>query len=326
MAGTPDKPNPRPRRRNRSARTRPGEHVAVLLRRVMGYLKPAPGETVADCTLGFGRHAMEFLRHTAPDGRLIGLDVDAAELDRTRQRLDAFARRLSLHRRNFAELPDVLAGEAPGGVDILFADLGVSSMQIDDPARGIGYAHDGPLDMRLDDRLPRTAADVLATIPPAELAAALAELSDEPAAETIAQWIARQRQVRPLETVNDLAALVLAAKGFSLRQRIKPWEVPGGLHPAARTFQTLRLLVNDELASLRRLLAAAPACLKPGGRIGVISFHGGEDRLVRESLAASRDAGTYDLVATVAVRPTDQEVRANPRSASARFRWARKSS
>jgi len=308
-------------------KTPAGTHVPVLFREVMDALRPREGEVVADCTLGYGGHAGEFLRLIGPGGRLVGFDVDGAELARTTARLAAAglatADNFSTRRMNFAGIGQALADEGLTGFDIIFADLGVSSMQVDDPSRGISYKHSGPLDMRLDTRLTATGASVLATIGLAELSRALWELSDEEDHATIAQWIVNQRQVAPIETTDQLSRLVLNAKGFSPAQRHKPWQIPGGLHPAAKTFQALRILVNDELGTLRALLRAAPYVLKPGGRVGIISFHSGEDRLVKQDFREQHCLGVYEAVAEHVITPTPSEVRANPRSASAKFRWAR---
>jgi len=309
-------------------KTPAGTHVPVLFREVMDELRPCEGETVADCTLGYGGHAEEFLRRVGPGGRVVGFDVDGAELAKTTARLvasgAATAANFSTHRMNFAGIGQVLAAEGLAGFDVIFADLGVSSMQVDDPSRGISYKHSGPLDMRLDGRLTATGASVLATIGQAELSRALWELSDEEDHETIAQWIVNQRQAVPIETTDQLSRLVLNAKGFSPAQRHKPWQVPGGLHPAAKTFQALRILVNDELGALRALLRAAPYILKPGGRVGVISFHSGEDRLVKQDFRELHRQGIYDAISEHVITPSPPEVRANPRSASAKFRWARR--
>lgn len=336
-------------------RTPAGTHVPVLMNEVMNWLRPMPGEIVADCTLGYGGHASEFLRRIGPGGRLIGFDVDGGQLEATRARLAAagFAN-FTLFRMNFAGIANVLqelnlppktiSNSAEGddsspanpqpairnpqsdvGYDIIFADLGVSSMQVDDPSRGISYKHESPLDMRMDDRLPRTGASILATIGERELSEALRELSDEPDHAKLAQWIVQQRQVQPIETTAQLVRLVLNAKGFSPRDRRKPpWEKPGGLHPAARTFQALRILVNDEMGSLAALLRTAPYILRPGGRIGIISFHSGEDRQVKQNFRDLHGQGVYGSISEEVIRPDPREVAANPRSSSAKFRWARK--
>ena len=309
-------------------RTPAGTHVPVLMREMLAVLDPRPGQAVADCTLGYGGHASEIICRIGPGGRLLGLDIDGPELERTCRRLQPIAEQagvtLALHRRNFAGLCDVLTAAGLDGVDILFADLGVSSMQVDDPSRGMSYKHEGPLDMRMDHRLARTGADLLAALSEEELSAALWELSDEEDHAKIARWIVAQRRVRPITTTAQLAQLALNAKGTSLRSRKRPWEVPGGLHPAAKTFQALRILVNDELGSLRHLLRVIPLCLRGGGRAGIISFHSGEDRLVKQAFREGLHVGTYAAISEHVVRPTPREVADNPRSASAKFRWARK--
>ena len=307
-------------------KTPAGTHVPVLLHEAMDCLQPRQGEIVADCTLGYGGHASEFLRRVGPTGRLVGFDIDGNELAKTTLRLQAAGlSNFTTHRMNFAGIGSVLAGEGIEGFDIIFADLGVSSMQVDDPGRGISYKHSGPLDMRLDTRQPKTGADLLATLGQAELSKALWELSDEPDHEKIAEWIVNQRQAQPIETTDQLTRLVLAAKGFTPGMRNKPWEVPGGLHPAARTFQAIRILVNDELGALRALLRTAPYILKPGGRIGIISFHSGEDRLVKQDFRELHRQEIYAAISDKVIAPGYNEVRANPRSASAKLRWARKS-
>jgi 16S rRNA (cytosine1402-N4)-methyltransferase len=316
-------------------RTPAGTHVPVLINEVMNWLRPIPGEIVADCTIGYGGHAMEFLRRISPGGALLGFDIDGPQLERTRGRLTAAGfENFTLHRMNFAGVGNAMQTavqssfanrQSPIGYDIIFADLGVSSMQVDDPSRGISYKHEGPLDMRMDDRLPRTGADLLATLSERELSDALRDLADEPDHAKLAQWIVAQRQVQPIAKTSELVRLVLNAKGFSPRDRRKPpWEKPGGLHPAARTFQALRILVNDELGSLAALLRAAPYILRPGGRIGIISFHSGEDRLVKQSFRDLNRQGVYASIAEDVIRPSSREQAANPRSSSAKFRWARK--
>jgi 16S rRNA (cytosine1402-N4)-methyltransferase len=216
-------------------------------------------------------------------------------------------------------------------------------MQVDDPARGFSYKFDGPLDMRMDARLPRTAADLLRDLPAEELAAALMELADEPKAVIISRRIADERQHRPITQTQDLVRLIFDAKGLSPRHWRKQqrgtagppsrvFDLPGrgdareasDLHPAAKTFQALRILVNDELGALRQLLRVAPACLAPGGRMGIISFHSGEDRLVKLAFRDGMRAGVFEAISDESIRPTAQEVHDNPRSASAKFRWARK--
>jgi 16S rRNA (cytosine1402-N4)-methyltransferase len=239
-----------------------------------------------------------------------------------------------LHRGNFAGIDRAMAAEHMDAANIIFADLGVSSMQVDDPARGFSYKFDGPLDMRMDSRIPRSAADLLRDLAPEKLAAALADLADEPDAALIAARIAEERRQRPIARTLDLVRLIFDVKHLSQRRWHKQQRGPAGtsghgasreasdLHPAARTFQALRMLVNDELGALRQLLRVAPACMAAGGRIGIISFHSGEDRLVKLAFRDGMRAGVYAAISDELIRPTPQEVRDNPRSASAKFRWA----
>jgi len=196
-------------------------------------------------------------------------------------------------------------------------------MQIDDPSRGMSYKHDGPLDMRMDDRHKQTAADLLATLGQKELAEALWELADEPDHKAIAQQIIIQRAAQPLTIISQLVELVLEVKGLTLKEwKRQVRSAPGLLHPAARTFQALRILVNDELGALKALLRAAPYCLRAGGRIGIISFHSGEDRLVKKAFAQGLEEELYVAIAEEVIVPDKDEIAANPRSRSAKFRWA----
>jgi 16S rRNA (cytosine1402-N4)-methyltransferase len=305
-------------------KTPAGTHIPIMVTEIMEILSPAAGMTVADCTLGYGGHAARFAERIGPSGKLVALDVDAVELERTRVRLTSLYPDVAMTfiRNNFAGIAGVMQSQAPEGFDILFADLGLSSMQIDDPERGMSFRKDGPLDMRMDRRRPKTAADLLAELSEEQLSDALRQLSDEPDHLAIARQIVRCRQTQPLLQIRQLVELILDVKGLTLteyrqKQRQKP-----GLHPAARTFQTLRILVNDELGTLRQLLRVAPYCLRPAGRIGIITFHSGEDRLVKHAFADGLRAGLYSAVADTVTTPTRQEVAANARSASAKFRWA----
>jgi 16S rRNA (cytosine1402-N4)-methyltransferase len=339
-----------------------GTHVPVLVEEVMACLKPRPGDIVVDCTVGYGGHAAEFIRRIGPMGRLIALDVDAAELERTRQRLSKEGVPVSFHRSNFAGIAKVLRQENLDGCDIIFADLGVSSMQVDNPDRGMSYRHEGPLDLRMDDRIKQTGADLLNSLSEAQLSAALWELADEPDHQKIARMIVAQRAEQPIMQTSQLVQVVFDAKGLDpktwrrqhnvarasrpcsftqepsdIPRQTRPGEhVPprkdkarmasphGSLHPAARTFQALRILVNDELGVLRELLRIAPYCLRPGGQIGIISFHSGEDRLVKQSFREGVRTGAYESASEDVIVPQSEETRANPRSASAKFRWATK--
>jgi 16S rRNA (cytosine1402-N4)-methyltransferase len=310
-------------------RTPAGTHVPIMVAEVIEHLDPRPGQTVADCTLGYGGHAESLLRRIAPDGRLVGFDVDGEQLERTRQRLAALELGATLlpHRMNFAGIAKAMAREGVEGFDVVFADLGVSSMQLDDPARGFSYKHDGPLDMRMDSRITRSAADLLAGIDEADLSAALTDLADEEEAAVIAAAIVRRRRQRPITTTLDLVQAVLDARGLTHRdwKRLKADDA-SATHPAAKTFQALRILVNDELGSLKALLRLAPWCLRPLGRIGILTFHSGEDRLIKHAFRDGARDGTYEAAADEPLRPSPAETASNPRSRAAKFRWARRAS
>lgn len=293
-------------------RTPAGTHVPILLPELLDAVAPAAGDIVADCTLGYGGHARAVLERIGPTGRMIAFDVDGQELERTRARLaqDGFA--IQAIRGNFAGLPRVLADLELAGCNVIYADLGVSSMQIDDPARGFSYRHDGPLDMRMDDRIRRTAADLLNSLPHADIAAALRDLGDEPAAESIASDALRRRGLRPFSRTSDFVEVIRSAVG-------------GDAHDALpRCFAALRILVNDELSALRSLLRIAPDCLLPDGRIALISFHSGEDRMIKQTLRDGLHAGVFDRISDEPITAGAGERRDNPRSSAAKLRWARR--
>jgi 16S rRNA (cytosine1402-N4)-methyltransferase len=268
---------------------------------------------------------------------LIAFDVDNAELERTRLRLgkenvphrpdsrrETRGQAVSFYHSNFAGIANVFSKENIDGYDIIFADLGVSSMQIDNPDRGLSYKNEGPLDMRMDDRLKRTGADLLNSLSEEQLSEAFLELADEPDHRKIARLIVARRAGQPITRTSQLVQLVFSAKGLTAKtwRQQQRSSKSGLLHPAARTFQALRILVNDELGSLRELLRVAPYCLRPGGRIGIISFHSGEDRLVKQSFRDGVRNGIYGSAAKDAIVPQHGEIVSNPRSASAKFRWA----
>jgi 16S rRNA (cytosine1402-N4)-methyltransferase len=292
-----------------------------LLDEVLAALNPRPGQTVADCTVGWAGHAVELLRRVGPTGRLIGIDFDADNLPRARERLEAVGFPFTLHHGNFASLPALLAAEGVSAVAGLVADLGMSSMQVDDPERGFSYTRDGPLDMRMDRSRGRTAAQFLNSAPEHELRKVLQELGDEPESERLAAAIVAARQRAPLERTGELARVIVEATrpgGWRLHPTPGKWD----LHPAARTFQALRILVNRELGNLEALLRALPAFLAPGGRAALISFHSGEDRLVKAAFRDGERVGLYDRLSPEPVRASWDERTANPRSRSAKLRWA----
>lgn len=299
-----------------------GEHRPVLLGDVLAALAPQPGEIAVDCTVGWAGHAVELLQRVGPTGMLIGLDLDAENLPRARERLTEVAHPFHLHHLNFAGLAQALGEHGLAQADMVLADLGMSSMQVDDPARGFSYRRAGALDMRMDRSRGKTAAQLLATIAEDELARALAELGDEPHAQAIAAAIVRERGTRPLATTDDLVRLIQSATGQQ-QWRLHPTPGEWKLHPAARTFQALRILVNRELQNLEHLLRLLPMCLKPGGRAAIISFHSGEDRLVKSAFRDGLREGVYARVSPDPARATSEERMRNPRSRSAKLRWAR---
>jgi 16S rRNA (cytosine1402-N4)-methyltransferase len=308
--------------------TPPGEHRPVLLDEVLAALDVRPGVIVVDATVGWAGHAVELLRRAGPNGRLIGLDLDAENLPRARERLTGTGLPFRLHHGNFAALPAILATENVSAVQAVLADLGMSSMQVDDAARGFSYVRDGPLDMRMDRSRGRGAAQVLASISEQDLARALRELGDEPEAERIASALVAARKQSPLGRTSDVTRVIQEATqpaGAKTHWRLHPASGRWNSHPAARSFQALRILVNRELGNLEQLLRVLPTVLAPRGVAAIISFHSGEDRLVKSAFRAGLRAGVYRAICTDPIRAAFAEKTANPRSRSAKLRWAQRS-
>jgi 16S rRNA (cytosine1402-N4)-methyltransferase len=285
-----------------------------MVEEVMGALAPKPGEIAVDCTLGYGGHARELLLRLAPGGGLIGLDQDPLELAKTEERMrqagfgpDVF----TAVRSNFAGLPSVLAQLQLSSVDVILADLGASSMQLDNPLRGFSVKWDGPLDMRMNPNRGLTAAALLETIRPEKLANLLAEGADEPHAEALGRALAGHQY----GTTRSLASAIR-----SLLPRLNAEDVDLTIR---RTFQALRIAVNDEFSALDTLLRQLPLCLNPGGRVAVLSFHSGEDRRVKKAFAAGLREGRFAEISHEVIRPSGAERHDNPRSAPAKLRWAR---
>jgi len=298
-----------------------GMHRPICVSEILALLGPRPGDVGLDATLGFGGHAQEILPLLLPGGRLFGVDVDPLELPRTEARLRGlgFDESVLVTRcMNFAALPTLLP-EAGGGFDFVLADLGVSSMQIDNPARGFSFKADGPLDLRLDPGGGQPATALLQSVTRQELRDLLVDNADEPFAVVLAAAL----QGQYIETTAQLAALVRQTLRSALPRGMPELERQAETRKAVqRTFQALRIAVNDEFGALDRFLAHLPACLKPGGRVAILSFHSGEDRRVKKAFQAGERAGTYARVAPAFVRPAAEEQRANPRSSSAKLRWA----
>ncbi|MEQ2008456.1 MAG: 16S rRNA (cytosine(1402)-N(4))-methyltransferase RsmH [Limisphaerales bacterium] len=316
-----------------SGKTPAGTHRPIMVAEILEVLAPKPGEVAVDCTLGYGGHARELLARLQPDGRLLGLDADPVELPKAEARLReaGFGPEVfTAIRSNFAGLPQALTElgtrnselgtqlETPhvvsyaAGADCILADLGVSSMQLDDPARGFSTKGDGPLDMRMNPQRGQSASALLAKASPNALADLLHKNADEPRASELAAALARHEFTTTRELVTAIrAALPTMHKGEAdLTVR--------------RVFQALRIAVNDEFSALDTLLRHLPACLNPGGRVAVLTFHSGEDRRVKHAFAAGLRDGLYAAIAEEVIRPTAEERRDNPRSSSAKLRWARR--
>jgi 16S rRNA (cytosine1402-N4)-methyltransferase len=293
--------------------------VPVLLDAVLSVIKPRPGMTVVDCTAGLGGHSAELLSRVSPGGRLLAFDFDAANIARARDKLAPIGGNFDLFHSNFAAIAKILAETGVGKVDAVLADLGVASPQIDDPSRGFSYRAPGPLDMRMDNTRGQPASALVNRMSERELADALLELGDETDAPQIARLIVERRQENPIVTTEDLTAIVCEARDFTLKRA-----AGAKLHPAARTFQALRILVNRELANLQHLLSVIPDCLNPGGVAAIISFHSGEDRRVKDAFREGIRGGIYSAISPDPVIATEDEIKANPRSRSAKLRWARR--
>jgi 16S rRNA (cytosine1402-N4)-methyltransferase len=300
-------------------------HIPVLLDEVLRVLAPQPGQTIVDCTVGLGGHAAAIMERLKPGGRLIGIDLDTANAAEARIRLQRISGRenrvaFDLFHSSFAALPEVLerAGVEGGRVHGVLADLGVASTQIDDPERGFSYRRSGPLDMRMDRGRGEPASALVNRLGERELAAALLEFGDESDADGIARLIVRRRSAEPIMTTDQLMSIVCEARGFTVERGSR-----AKLHPAARTFQALRILVNREMDSLDRLLEVLPGALRPGGVAAIITFHSGEDRRVKHAFRDCQRAGIYAADGRDPIVAGEAEQRRNPRSRSAKLRWAR---
>jgi 16S rRNA (cytosine1402-N4)-methyltransferase len=289
-------------------------HVPVLLQEAIQFLNLRAGAVVADCTLGLAGHASEIIQRIGSAGRLIGFDRDPEALALARERLDRVASALG------NEAPHIeLIGEAfsslsehvhPASLDAILADFGVSSLQLDQARRGFSFSADGPLDMRQDPRQGPTAAQVVNEASERELADLIYEYGEERRSRRIARAIVRGR---PVTTTGQLAHIVATAAPAMKADRI---------HPATRTFQALRISVNRELDEIKSLFEAAPALLKPSGRLVVISFHSLEDRIAKDSLREGAGKGIWTILTRKPVTAGEEEVQRNPRSRSAKLRAA----
>jgi 16S rRNA (cytosine1402-N4)-methyltransferase len=299
-----------------SGKTPAGTHRPVMVQEILEVLAPEPGAIAVDCTLGYGGHAQEILARISPGGRLLGLDVDAIELPKTEARLRSLGygpEVFSAHRSNFAGLPQVLAKAGLPGADFILADLGVSSMQIDDPTRGFSTKQAGPLDMRMNPARGQSASAFLRVTDAAKLARLLEENSDEPHSERLAVALAGKSFPTTLSLASAIRAELSRHSDESVELSVR------------RVFQALRIAVNDEFSALDSLLRQLPSCLNPDGRVAILTFHSGEDRRVKKSFAAGRESGLYSQISDEVIRPSADERNANSRSSSAKLRWARRS-
>lgn len=306
-----------------------GPHVSVLGREIVEQIAPQPGETIVDGTFGAGGYSRGFL--AAGAGHVVGIDRDPTAVARGQALEAEFAGRFTMIEGCFGDMAELLAARGFAGVDGVALDLGVSSMQFDEAERGFSFREDGPLDMRMSGR-GRSAADIVNETPEAELANLIYDFGEERASRRIARFIANARAEAPITRTRQLADVIARAIGRGAeRDRI---------HPATRSFQALRIAVNDELGELDRGLAAAERVLRPDGRLAVVSFHSLEDRAVKRFLtkragaegAPSRHAPvraggrapSFDLLFRGAIKPSDEEIQVNPRARSARLRAARR--
>jgi len=290
------------------------QHVPVLLDEVLEFLNVRPGGVIADATVGLGGHSAAIARRLGAKGRLICFDRDPEAMELAKARMEEVRAELE------AEMPEVVyAARAfseaameigPASLDGLLADFGVSSLQLDEAHRGFSFRHEGPLDMRMDTRSGETAGQVVNQADEAELADLIYEFGEERRSRRIARAIVR---ARPISTTAELAGVISAAAPSMKGDKI---------HPATRTFQALRIRVNDELGEIRSLLKSAPSLLRPGGRLAMISFHSLEDRLVKDALREGGRDGTYAVLTKKPVVAGEQEEMRNPRSRSAKLRAA----
>lgn len=297
-----------------------GMHISIMVDEVLSALTIKPGERGLDATLGYGGHTKAMLQKLAGEGHLTALDIDPIESAKTEKRLrdQGFSEEiLSVKLINFAEIDKV--AEEFGKFDFILADLGVSSMQIDNPERGFSYKTDGPLDLRMDPTHGETAAERLQGIEADELAGMFSENADEPYAEEIAEAVVKRRKKgKPVKTTTDLREVITETLSF-LPEKERKEAVKKSCQ---RVFQALRIDVNSEFETLYAFLSKLPDVLAPGGRAAILTFHSGEDRLVKKAFKDGFREGLYRAIADDVTRPTPEECRRNPRAASTKMRWA----
>ncbi|MCC6162212.1 MAG: 16S rRNA (cytosine(1402)-N(4))-methyltransferase RsmH [Acidobacteria bacterium] len=292
-------------------------HVPIMVAEVLRHLRPSPDDVAVDCTLGGGGHALAILDRVMPGGRFLGLDVDPGALGLAEARIRAAGHgpdTATVVHADFRRLPTVMDAAGMTAANLVLVDLGVSAMQHDTPARGFSYKHPGPLDLRMDQTTGVPAWQRLASFDRDALAAVLTANADEPHADLLARLIVERRP----ETTHALERLIRVG----LRGALPDLPRADVKMSIRRTFQALRILVNDEFAALDELLRVLPSCLRPGARAVFLTFHSGEDRRVKNALREGLRAGTYATIADPVVRSAKAETFANRRAASAKLRWA----
>lgn len=294
----------------------PVGHVPVLTEPLLDLIKLPKDGIAADATVGHGGHSLLFGQTLGPEGLLVGLDVDPNSLAAARSTLSGLSCRVILVRENFARIGEVLSQQGVSGVHLILADLGFCSAQMEDAERGLSFQTPMPLDMRLDNRLDVTAADLVNKLSQTELADLIYEYGQDRASRRIARFIVQQRSVKKLTTTTELAQVVCK----SLKQSPRP----GRIHPATRTFQALRIAVNSEMTNLDRLLEQAPKLLLPGGYIAIISFHSLEDGRVKRNFLQNKEQGVYEILTKKPIIAEPEETTRNPRARSAKLRIARR--
>lgn len=303
-----------------AGKTPAGQHRPIMVDEILNCLAPRTSERGADVTFGYGGHSEALLQAIGEDGQLLAMDVDATQLPKTESRLRVLgynASTLTTVASNYAALAKTLGDlQWSDGLDFLLADLGLSSMQIDNPERGFSYKHDGPLDMRMNTTRGISAADWLARCESVEtLATVLVDGGDEPHAEEIADAILSARTAGPIKTTLQLRQIIESVLPLKLTDKERGTTI-------ARTFQAIRIAVNREFSSLDAFLAQLPYCLRPGGRVAIMSFHSGEDRRVKHHFRDAARGGIYASISSEIVRAKPQEIAQNSRAKSAKLRWA----
>ena len=303
----------------RKGSTPAGMHISICVNEILDFLQIQPGQIGLDATLGYGGHSSAMLQCLKGEGHLYALDVDSIEMKKTKERLEKQgydSKILSICHLNFADVDQLLPES--GAFDFAMADLGVSSMQIDNPERGFSYKFDGPLDLRLNPEKGISAAERLKDISLADLEGMLIENADEPYAGEIARAIVSERRKAPVETTLQLQRIIEKALARvpekERREAVKK--------SCARTFQALRIDVNSEFEVLESFLEKLPSVLKPGGRVAILTFHSGEDRLVKKSFKQLYREGIYREISTEVIRPSAEECNRNSRARSTKMRWA----